>query len=79
MEIQEIQPYVGLLTIEQKELLVSKLYDDDSYFNPIMDSNEQWVISVEEITLCTNPEFKWVTELPLIEYTPKPDDDWTEL
>jgi hypothetical protein len=79
MEIQEIQPYVGLLTIEQKELLVGKLYDDDSYFNPIMDSNEQWVISVEEITLCTNPEFKWVIELPLIEYTPKPDDDWTEL
>jgi hypothetical protein len=74
MEIQEIQPYVGLLTIEQKELLVGKLYDDDSYFNPIVDSNEQWVISAEEITLCTNPEFKWVTELPLIEYTPKPDE-----
>ncbi len=64
--------YVGLLTIEQKDILVSQLYDDDSYFNPIQDDFDQWVISTEEIDFCVNPEFQWVKELPLIEYVPKP-------
>ena len=64
--------YVGLLTIEQKDSLVGQLYDDDSYFNPIQDDFDQWVISTEEIDFCVNPEFQWVKELPLIEYVPKP-------
>ena len=63
---------VGLLTIEQKDSLVGQLYDDDSYFNPIQDDFDQWVISTEEIDFCVNPEFMWVKTLPLIEYVPKP-------
>lgn len=63
---------VGLLTIEQKDSLVGQLYDDDSYFNPIQDDFDQWVISTEEIDFCVNPEFMWVKDLPLIEYVPKP-------
>jgi len=64
--------YVGLLTIEQKNELVGQLYDDDSYFNPIQDDLDQWIISTEEIEFCVNPEFQWVKTLPLIEYKPKP-------
>ena len=64
--------YVGLLTIEQKDSLVGQLYDDDSYFNPIQDDFDQWVISTEEMDFCVNPEFQWVKILPLIEYVPKP-------
>ena len=64
---------VGLLTIEQKDSLVGQLYDDDSYFNPIQDDFDQWVISTEEIDFCVNPEFMWVKDLPLIEYVPKPE------
>ena len=64
--------YVGLLTELQKDSLISQIYDDDSYFNPIQDDFEQWVISVEEINQCVNPEFLWVKTLPLIEYVPKP-------
>ena len=63
---------VGLLTIEQKDSLVGQLYDDDSYFNPIQDDFDKWVISTEEINFCVNPEFMWVKDLPLIEYVPKP-------
>jgi len=63
---------VGLLTESQKDSLVGQLYDDDSYFNPIQDDFDQWVISTEEIDFCVNPEFQWVKELPLIEYVPKP-------
>jgi hypothetical protein len=64
--------YVGLLTESQKDSLVGQLYDDDSYFNPIQDLDENWVISVEEMQFCVNPEFSWVKTLPLIEYIPKP-------
>jgi hypothetical protein len=63
---------VGLLTDVQKDELVGQLYDEDSYFNPIQDLNDNWIISVEEIDQCVNPEFMWVKELPLIPYEPKP-------
>ena len=64
--------YVGLLTESQKDSLIGQLYDEDSYFNPITDLDENWVISVEEMEFCVNPEFSWVKTLPLIEYIPKP-------
>jgi hypothetical protein len=63
---------VGLLTESQKNELVSQLYDEDSYFNPIQDIEDNWIISVEEMEFCVNPEFMWVKTLPLIEYKPKP-------
>jgi hypothetical protein len=65
--------YVGLLTEPQKNELVGQLYDEDSYFNPILDFFENWIISVEEIDQCVTPEFQWVKTLPLIEYKPKPE------
>jgi hypothetical protein len=65
--------YVGLLTIIEKDSLVGQLYDEDSYFNPIQDDFNQWIISVEEIDQCVTPEFQWVKDLPLIEYIPKPE------
>jgi hypothetical protein len=65
--------YVGLLTESQKDSLVGQLYDEDSYFNPILDFFDQWIISVEEIDQCVTPKFQWVKDLPLIEYIPKPE------
>jgi hypothetical protein len=64
--------YVGLLTEDQKNQLTGQLYTDDSYFNPIQDAEDNWVISTEEIQFCTNPDFLWVKDLPLILYNPKP-------
>jgi hypothetical protein len=63
---------VGLLTEVQKDELVGQLYDDDSYFNPIQDLNDNWIISVEEIDQCITPDLMWVKELPLIPYEPRP-------
>lgn len=63
---------VGLLTETQKNELVGQLYDLDSYFNPIQDIDNNWIISVEEIAHCVNPSFVWVKDLLLIEYKPKP-------
>jgi hypothetical protein len=63
--------YVGLLTELQKDELIGQLYAPDSYFNPIQDLNDNWIISVEEMEQCVNPDFTWVRDLPLIEYLPK--------
>ena len=63
---------VGLLTETQKDSLIGQLYDEDSYFNPILDFYDQYIISVEEMEFCVNPEFAWVKDLPLIDYKPKP-------
>jgi hypothetical protein len=68
---EEKTTYVGLLTIEQKDSLVGQWYAPDSYFNPIQDINDNWVISVEEMEQCVNPNFMWVQDLDLISYEPR--------
>jgi hypothetical protein len=68
----EWSTHVGLLTEVQKDELVGQQYTADSYFNPIQDADDNWVISVEEMEYCTNPTFAWVKDLDLIPYNPKP-------
>ena len=63
--------YVGLLTELQKDELIGQLYAPDSYFNPIQDLNDNWVISIEEIEQTVTPEFLWVKDLEMIPYEPK--------
>jgi hypothetical protein len=36
------------------------------------DINDNWIISIEEMDQCVNPDFLWVKDLTLIEYEPKP-------
>ena len=60
---------VALLTPEQAEELKGQLYAPDSYFNPIQDANDNWIISTQEQDQCS---IDWVKELPLLEYIPKP-------
>lgn len=64
--------YVGLLTIEQKDLLVGQMFDEDSYFNPILDGNnpQNWIISIEEIEQNIYPEFMWIKDLDMIIFVP---------
>jgi hypothetical protein len=64
--------YVGLLSVEQKDLLVGQLFDEDSYFNPIQDGNtpQNWIISIEEIEQNLNPEFMWIKNLDMIIFVP---------
>jgi len=68
---EDLNTLVGLLNQEQKDSLVGQLYTDDSYFNPIQDAEDNWIISTEEIINCTNEEFAWVKDLELITYVPK--------
>jgi len=68
---------VGLLLIEQKDSLVGQQFAPDSFFNPIQDISDNWVISIEEMKFCTNEKLMWVRDLPLIEYIPKQSEIWT--
>jgi hypothetical protein len=63
---------VAILTTAQKDLLIGELYTTDSYFNPIQDADNNYVISEEEINFCTNPDFLFVKSLTLSVYNPKP-------
>jgi hypothetical protein len=63
--------YVGLLTVEQKDELVGQQYAPDSFFNPIMDNADNWIISIEEMENNINPLYAWVKDLDLIVYVPK--------
>ena len=60
---------VAILTETQKEQLVGQQYAPDSYFNPIQDEDNNWIISIEEIQ---STDIQWVKELPLIDFKPKP-------
>ena len=62
---------VGILTEEQKDLLVGQEFMVDVYFNPVQDINNNWFISVEEMDQCVNENFMWVKYLELIDYEPK--------
>lgn len=69
---EDLTTLVGLLTIKQKDQLVGTWYAPDSFYNPIQDINDNWVISVEEMQNTTNPDTLWVKDLDLIIYEPKP-------
>lgn len=63
---------VVLLTQEQKQEIEGKRFAIDSYFNPIQDEDNNWIISVEEQEQCIHPDFQWIKQCPRIEYKPKP-------
>jgi hypothetical protein len=69
---EEKTTYVGLLTVEQKDLLVGQMFSADSYFNPILDGNDpqNWIISIQEIEQNVNPNFIWLQDLDMIIFVP---------
>lgn len=68
---EDVNTLIGILNQEQKDSLVGQLYTNDSYFNPIQDFNDNWIISTEEMINCTNENFVWVKDLELIDYKAK--------
>jgi len=59
---------VAQLTPKQAEQLKGVEFSQDSFFNPIQDINDTWIISLEEQKQCS---IAWVKDLPLIIYIPK--------
>ena len=67
----ELLPIVGQLTTYEVEALSGKTFGDGSYYNPIQDKNDNWVISKEEIDQTTDPDFLWIKSIPLIPFQGK--------
>jgi len=58
------------LTEEQKDTLIGQTYDGEQYFNPTLDADGNWFISIEEINSCNKEEFSWINNLTAINYNP---------
>jgi hypothetical protein len=70
--VTELVNYCAKLTPEQADSLRGQVFLQDSYFNPIQDIEDNWIISAQEVAYCANPEFLWIKELPMIPFVPKP-------
>ena len=70
--ISELGTYAGLLTTQQADMLRGQTFLPDSYFNPIQDLYDRWIISAEEVAYCANPQFLWVKKLEMVPFEPKP-------
>lgn len=58
---------VGILTDEQRNLLVGKKYNEHYYFNPIKDENDFWVVTEYEIE---HSDLDWLKNVPRVEFKP---------
>jgi hypothetical protein len=70
---------IAILTTDQKDILIGKTFEQDSFFNPIQDLNDNWVISEIEYYYCLglwyldelNLDLQFIHTLNLSEYFPK--------
>jgi hypothetical protein len=66
--------FVYKLSEYEKDLLKNQEFQKNSKFSPILDIDNNWVISKEEVNYCENIGLSWVKKLELIEYKPIKDD-----
>ena len=59
---------VAKITELEAQDLMGQEYALASYFNPVKDCNDQWIISSQEIDNCVNPTFSWVKQLILSDW-----------
>ena len=70
---------IAIITELQKDILIGKQFETDSFFNPIQDLNDNWVISEIEYYYCLglwyldelNSELVFIKDLYLSVYEPK--------
>ena len=70
---------IAIITENQKNILIGKQFETDSYFNPIQDLNLNWVISEIEYYYCLGlwyldecpSELVFIKDLSLSVYEPK--------
>jgi hypothetical protein len=59
---------VSIITTQQKDSLIGQLVEPDWYFNPVLDCNDNLIISSQEIDGSIYPQNDWVKTLPLIDW-----------
>ena len=58
------------ITEQQKDLLKGQTWNDTAFFNPTLDANNNWFVSIQEVYGCDKTEFQWLKYCELIEYNP---------
>lgn len=62
---------VRQITTEQKDLLIGQKWNEEAFFNPLLDADGNWFISNEEVNGCTHEGInEWIHELLEIDYNP---------
>ena len=62
---------VRQITTEQKDLLIGQKWNQEAFFNPLLDADGNWFISNEEVNGCTHEGVnEWIHELVEIDYNP---------
>ena len=59
---------VAIITPEEKDILIGKEFQKGVNFNPILDINNNWVISLQEIE---QTQIFWLKSLKIIDYEQK--------
>ena len=62
---------VALLTAKEAEEIQGKEFMPSCYFNPVLDSNNNYIISLDVVEQCN---IDWIKKLPLIKFEPKKTD-----
>lgn len=55
------------LNLQQKDILQIKRFDGVQFYNPVLDNNDEYFISIQEVEQTTNPDTLWVKDLPIVD------------
>lgn len=58
------------ISIEQKDLLIGDKWNDEAFFNPTLDADNEWFVSIQEVYGCDKPEFQWLRQCELVIHNP---------
>lgn len=58
------------ISIEQKDLLIGEKWNDEAFFNPTLDADNEWFVSIQEVYGCNKPEFQWLRQCELVIHNP---------
>lgn len=58
------------ISSEQKDLLIGEKWNDEAFFNPTLDADNEWFVSIQEVYGCYKPEFQWLRQCELVIHNP---------
>lgn len=59
---------VAILTQQQYEQVQGQFLSESWKFNCALDANNNWTLGKLQIDECTNTEFEWLKQLPLVQF-----------
>ena len=60
------------LTIEQKNDIQGKFFNESTFFNCVQDINDEWYVLLSKDDMQNIGDYAYLLDLPLSEYVPKP-------